>query len=216
MEYNDLTARQKVALFALTFCQFASVLVIGIILGALIYSVILLLVFLAINAALVIINKKIHAPELGKAPAIFMCYNVTNLMFFMCIVVIRYASGNMAEWKAVLLGVAIIAFASIVLSGIFYYNPKQRKHQQFTNWVRSQYAGISGPTSKNLIAFATFLDEHTDRRWKVVFRESFLNGKTQREVAELLDMVGDDWEISRLRNKIAAEYHDKYVKYEYD
>ena len=204
---KELTAWQNVAVYILTFSAFAAIVVIGALLHALFYCVLLVAVIGLVNIILKLLDRRIHAPDVWKIPGFFMCVIISSFLMFSAIVAIKYANNQMPTWQAILLGSICVAFTSVSLGDIFYWSPRGRpqKHQRIIHFVRGNHAGST--ISPKLQAFEDFLREHEDKRLWIVYNYIFIQGAPYDEVGVMLGLgEGNAARVSELCDRIVMAF----------
>ena len=193
---NDLTMKQKIAVWALSFFCLSTIFIIGYILNALMYMIILFGVFAIINTLMEFIGKKTHAPAISKIPAFIMCYCMSCFLLLMCVLVIKITTNTVPEWQAVILGIIIIGFSCLSISNAFYFKPKgsPSKYQRELDFVKHN------PINSNLLAFENMLKSENNLDY-LVYRYIFKDQITWKEASELLDM--ETCRIVPIADKIA-------------
>lgn len=185
---DDLTLKQRIVLWAFTFISLSSIFIIGIILNSLVFCFLLFVGYSIINVILIRIGKKEHAPTVRickgiEIDSIFMCYIVSNFMFFICMVIMKYSAHVMGPLQAGVLGMILIAFASLVLSGIFYWKPKgASNHQKEIDYVKYN------PISPDLTTFENKLKSDGDNLTYMTYEYIFKQGLSWEQAASRLQI----------------------------
>ena len=180
---NNLNLKQKVMVWVLGFSCLSSIFIMGLVLNALIYLVILFGVFALTNTIIEIMGKKNHAPTYRKIPAFIMCYFSSCFMLLMCIVVIKITVQSIPEWQAIILGIIIIAFSCFGVSGVFYWKPKNEpsKYQKEKDYIKYN------PICPQLLVYENLLKSEDGQKY-LVYKYLFKECITWDKAAELLDM----------------------------
>ncbi|MCL1859097.1 MAG: hypothetical protein FWF92_07665 [Oscillospiraceae bacterium] len=119
---DNLTLKQKIVLSLLGIFFNGTVFIIGILLNAIIYTLILFGVFALINAILEIKNLKNHAPAFKKLPDLFCCWFTSNFLLLICVLTMKLSDNILPTYQIIILGIVIMAVSTISISKIFYIN----------------------------------------------------------------------------------------------
>lgn len=175
-DFKNLTVKQILFVCFFTFITLSSIFVIAIILDTLIYCLAIFIVFSIANSFIEKYGHKEHAPSVKvrniKIESIYMCYVVSNLMFLLCMVVMKYSHNLMGTVQASILGIILIAFASIVLSGIFYWKPKGDSNYK----ILIDYIKFNGITDE-MIQAESLLKKRVTSREYILYKRVLVDGR---------------------------------------
>lgn len=172
---EDLTSKQKLFLLSFTFISISSIFIIGLILDALVYCFSIFVAFVIVNVYVEKHDKKEHAPaiQIGilKIETIYMCYLVSNFMFLLCMVIMKYSAESIGRFQAGALGVILIAFASVILSGIFYWKPKGESNYK----ILLDYIKFNGITDE-VIEAEILLKKRVSAQEYILYKRILIDG----------------------------------------
>lgn len=118
--------------------------IVGILLDAFLFMMIVYALFISVNIYMEKISKKQHAPNIQ------LCWSMSNMLLVVCVVTMRLGDITLPLWQTVCLGVMLITVSTFSTSAMFHNKPKNENIETKKS-LRDELAKMSKAQAKEYL-----------------------------------------------------------------